>query len=215
MKRTMVLVIVVLLISTSILSSVALAASAKKGGNSILNGNVFYSAGHYLQGKPIPTGYDSYGYNYQAHMFNGCYANVYLGKDGFPPYTGDDASYLVENPGAASHWAWAYRDIRIVMKWNEAWLSNMDRDGDGLLDRHYGFPSFIGSGAWETNHMPQYFCKIVAAPSDAYIKNDKWYTADGEEIGAVIWGEFAVTQEIDNEYDVKYISPLGPGFGKF
>ena len=66
---------------------------------------------------------------------------------------GDDESYLDENPGAASHWAWPYRSIKLVMKWNDAWLSNMDRDDDGMLDRHYGFSSYIGSGAWETNHM--------------------------------------------------------------
>ena len=38
-------------------------------------------------------------------------------------------------------------------KWNDAWLSNKDCDGDGLLDRHYGLDSYRGSGAWLTNHQ--------------------------------------------------------------
>ena len=92
------------------------------------------------------------------------------------------------------------------MKWNDAWLSNKDCDGDGKLDRHYDYPSYIGSGAWETNHQWgsyeedgetynwNYFTKIVAAPADAYVDGGIWYTADGTEIGPVLWGEFATIQ---------------------
>lgn len=39
------------------------------------------------------------------------------------------------------------------MKWNDAWLSNKDCNGDGLLDRHLGYLTYIGSGAWLTNHQ--------------------------------------------------------------
>ena len=67
------------------------------------------------------------------------------------------------------------------MKWNDAWLSNQDCDADGLLDRHNGFASYIGSGAWLTNHQSgeyeedgtvckwNYFTKIVAAPANAVL----------------------------------------------
>lgn len=212
MKKTLVFVLVVLLVFS--LAFLSAASAAKKGTSSIVNGNVYYSAGHYLAGQPIPTGYDIYGYNYQAHQFNGYYANAYFGKAGFPPYTGDDESYLAANPAAESHWAWPYRKTKLVMKWNEAWLSNMDQDGDGMLDRHYGFPSYIDSGAWETNHMSKYFLKVVAATSGDYMQDGIWYNAGGEEIGPVLWNEFAVIQELDNELKLKYISPLGPGFGK-
>jgi hypothetical protein len=99
------------------------------------------------------VGFDAYGVNYQAHLFNGSYFNNYANGAGFPAYDGDDAAYLAANPSAASHWAWPYRSTTVNMKWNDAWLSNQDCDGDGLLDRHYGFPSYIDSGAWETNHM--------------------------------------------------------------
>lgn len=182
-----------------------------------------YSAGHYLAGEKLHVGYDEYGYNYQAHMFNGSYANVYLGRDGYPAYAGDDDAYLAENPGAAGHWAWPYRDIDLSMKWNDAWLSNKDCDADGALDRHYGYPSYIGSGAWETNHMQggekkdhwTYFTKIVAAPADAVNNAGVWYNPDGSEIGPVIWGEFATIMETESGLGATYVSPSGPGFGKF
>lgn len=254
-------------------------------------------------GNPIKLGYDTWGYNYQARMFNGWY---------------DNASRPAE-PETSGDW--------LMMKWNDAWLSNKDCDGDNKLDRHYGFPSYIGSGAWLTNHakgtyesttqyssdvtntykfdilysgnhyyyqvelvqsgdsvtgtltdnyLPaQYpdkdlpvsgtvsgnsivlnivypgpswgtrtyvgtidgsgfmsgtwsddgtdyasgtwstsegnattiyatcewsdFVKIVAVPSDATVVADKWISADGVEIGPVIWGQFAIIQEVSDD----------------
>ncbi|MDD5086926.1 MAG: hypothetical protein PHV16_04185 [Candidatus Nanoarchaeia archaeon] len=82
-------------------------------------------------GETLTTGYDMWGYNYQAHLFNGGYCDAYRNAD----------------------WCQPYKDDNLMMKWNDAWLSNKDCDGDGLLDRHYGFDSYIGSGAWLTNHM--------------------------------------------------------------
>jgi hypothetical protein len=164
-----------------------------------------------LDGRVIVTGYDEWGYNYQAHMFNGYYCDAYRNAE----------------------WCQPYKDIRLIMKWNDAWLSNKDCDGDGYLDRHYGFDSYIGSGAWLTNHQSGtyidndgkecqwiYFVKIVAVPADAYEEDGTWYTAEGEEIGPVIWGQFAIVQQVSNdpcagEHGVQYLSPVGPGFGKF
>lgn len=160
------------------------------------------------KGNPLTLGYDKWGYNYQAHIFNGFYDNN-LRPD--PPVTEGD---------------------RLEMKWNDPWLSNKDCDGDGKLDRHYGYASYRGSGAWLTNHQWgtyedngamyhwDYFVKIVAVPLDATSKNGYWYTADGIEIGPVIWGDFAILQEIYNdqgtgEHGLLYKSPVGPGLGKF
>ncbi len=161
-------------------------------------------------GELLVLGFDKYGYNYQAHIYYGFYNN-YLRP--VPPNTDDDTM--------------------LMMKWNEAWMSNKDCDGDGKLDRHYGFDSYIGSGAWLTNHMwgsyvgedgetysYTYFCKIVAAPADAYTSGGYWYTADGVEIGEVIWGAFAVIQEVSvdqgtGEHGLQYLSPAGPGYGKY
>jgi hypothetical protein len=162
-------------------------------------------------GSVIQTGYDNWGYNYQAHLFNGGYCDAYR-----------DAA-----------WCQDYKDIRLAMKWNDAWLSNMDCDGDGLLDRHFGYDSYIGSGAWLTNHQSgeyeneagetckwNYFVKIVAAPADAVVEEGNWYTADGTEIGPVIWGAFAIIQQVENDpcaglHGIQYLSPTRPGLGNW
>jgi len=160
-------------------------------------------------GSVITTGYDEWGYNYQAHLFNGMYCDAYR-----------DAA-----------WCQPYKDVKLAMKWNDAWLSNKDCDGDGLLDRYYGFDSYIGSGAWLTNHQSgtyemdgetcrwNYFVKIVAAPADATASGGYWY-ADGTEIGPVIWGAFAIIQQVENDpcaglHGSQYISPASAGFGYY
>lgn len=159
-------------------------------------------------GELLTVGFDAWGYNYQAHLFNGYYCDAYR-----------DAA-----------WCQPYKEDRLEMKWNDAWLSNQDCDGDGLLDRHYGFSSYIGSGAWLTNHMSgeydldgeicnwNYFVKIVAAPADAVSAGGVWYNADGTEMGPVIWGEFAIIQEVSNDacaglHGLQYSSPDHNGLG--
>jgi hypothetical protein len=272
-------------------------------------------------GSLLTTGYNEWGYNYQAHMFNGMWCDYH-------PY------YRLD--GAGHDWCIAnYGDVELMMKWNDAWLANNDCDGDKLLDRHYGFPTYIGSGAWLTNHERgsylgnwdligdwehigyfglseykhewtvtsqtdgifegtgqypaggpytiswtmtgvvdgdnvemhitydngywadltgtiasggtmdgewtdsnsksgewettsgaatretceyDYFVKIVAAPADAYAEDGIWYTADGVEIGPVIWGSFAIIQEVENDAcagieGIQYNSPSPTGFG--
>jgi len=164
-------------------------------------------------GRVIVPGYDEWGYNYQAHLFNGMYCDSYRDAE----------------------WCQEYKDVKLSMKWNDAWISNKDCDGDGLLDRHFGFDTYIGSGAWLTNHQSGtytngegvvcswvYFVKIVAVPADAYVGDNGvvWYTADGEVIGPIIWGQFAIIQQIENDacaalHGVQYLSPVGPGLGKF
>ena len=128
-------------------------AMAKDNSKTITQGEIVYSPTHFLAGQPIPTGFDAYGYNYQGHMFSGSYFNSYAGGGGFTAWKGDDVAYLAVNPTAASHWAWPYREVNLAMKWNDAWISNKSVDGDNLLDRHPGFPGYIGSGARLTNHQ--------------------------------------------------------------
>ncbi len=160
-------------------------------------------------GSVIELGFDDWGYNYQGRLFKGGYCDAYR-----------DAS-----------WCQDYKEDYLMMKWNNAWLSNKDCDGDGLLDRHFGFDSYRGSGAWLTNHMSgvyedgegnvckwNYFCKIVAAPADAYADGGVWFNSDGVEIGEVIWGDFAVIQEVSNDpctgdHGRQYISPDHAGLG--
>ncbi|HUV71927.1 MAG TPA: hypothetical protein VMW25_02875, partial [Clostridia bacterium] len=80
-------------------------------------------------GNPITLGYDQYGYNYQAHMFNG-YADNYS-RPPVPVTSGD----------------------KLIMKWSDSWLSNVDCGGDGKLDR--GLVDGVVGGTslgWLTNH---------------------------------------------------------------
>jgi len=69
---------------------------AKKDCTTIQSGELLTSSG-----DVITTGYNDFGYNYQAHIYNGDYG---------------------------------YEGWNLVMKWNDAWLSNMDCDGIVILD---------------------------------------------------------------------------------
>lgn len=136
---------------------------------------------HTSDGEPITLGFDAWGYNYQAHLFVGEYCDVSRGN-------------VACNE--------EYAGVSLLMAWNDAWLSNRDCDGDGLLDRHFGHPSYIGSGARLTNHLMgsyeldgrtchwrQHYL-FTAAPSDAELVDGIWYDAEGEELGPMIWNEF-------------------------
>lgn len=168
----------------------------------------------------IPIGYDQWGYNYQAHMFNGLYWNNQRPE---PPYTIDTAP--------SKTW--------LIMKWSDEWLSNKDCDNDEKLDRGYSCDpenasSSACQGAWVTNHQFgsyegedgktckwNYFVKIVMVPEDAYKEDGMWYTADGEEIGSVVWGAYARILQIYNDpcagetgVENKFETPAGFGFYK-
>ena len=175
-------------------------------------------------GAVIYPGYNEWGYNYGARMYNGDFCDYH------PVY----------RPGGASH-DWCvenYGDVTLMMKWSDEWLSNKDCNGDGALDRGYSCDPVNANssdcpGAWLTNHewgsylgdngeMCDYytFTKMVAAPADAYVDSGIWYTADGEEIGEVIWGAFAIIQVVTKDsctgqHGIYYNSPAGPGFGPY
>ena len=155
------------------------------------------------QGNILETGYDKWGYNYQAHIFNGFYDNYT--RPGTLVTSGDN----------------------LVMKWNDLWLSNKDCNGDGKLDRGCTSP-FTNSacpGAWCTNHMSgvdengnewTYFVKIICPETSSYVENGYYYTKDGVEIGPAIWGSFAIVEEIQTgDVESKYKSPFNPGFGTY
>jgi len=144
-------------------------------------------------------GFDQWGYNYQANIFNGYYENY----------------ARPETPVTDS-------DIWLQMKWNDAWL-------DENKVRHEGYPTYIDSGAWLTNHMWgtyetgeewDYFVKIIAVSSDDTLIDGNWYDPDGILIGYVIWGQFAVIQEVSNDPvlgddGLIYNTPSPTGFGVY
>lgn len=183
---------------------------AAPGGNSAgcatIQGGTLVAA----NGDTLTTGADAFGYNYQAHLFNGAYSDYDRVSGGL------------------------FSNVNLQMKWNDAWLSNKSCDGNNKLDRHAGYATYKGSGAWLTNHDNgtntdgntwTYFVKIVAVPLDASRVAGIWYAADGSTIGPDIWGEFAVVQQVitgnipadfvayDLPFADPYRSPSGPGLG--
>ena len=200
-----------LVVSAILLATFGLSGAKVDKCTTIQSGELYGSDGSLLS-----VGYNEWGYNYNALMYNGMYCDYHpTYRPGGPGY-----EWCQEN----------YGDVGLIMKWNDAWLSNSDCDGDGLLDRHYGYGDYIGSSAWLTNHMWgsyemdeetcywDYFTKIVAAPADATLVSGVWYAADGTEIGPVIWGSFATIQSISNDpcagiEGVEYKSPSPTGFG--
>jgi len=196
MKRLMIPLAILVLLA---IPSVAMAGGACGQGNggctTIQDGTLLTS-----DGLPITPGYDEFGYNYQAHLFNGRYCD-------YDRVSGGDSC-----------------DVTLVMKWNDAWLSNKDCDGDGLLDRHDGFSSYIGSGAWTTNHQSgayvgddgqehrwEWFVKIVAKPTAGY---------DCADYGGVqIWGDFCEILSVYNDpysgYHGVELKAIRPGLGNW
>lgn len=142
------------------------------------------------KGYPIKTGYDQYGYNYQAHMFNGLYEN----------YT-RPTTPVTEG------------SVNLIMKWSDEWLSNLDCNGDKYLDRGLDlktglvpelFPKGTSKG-WLTNHEEgdypwngeschyTYFVKIVfVGPVPLAPEQDMW-------AGKRIWGVYAIIEEVLND----------------
>lgn len=129
-----------------------------------------------LYSNPLRTGYDQWGYNYQAHMFNGLYENFARPN---PPVTESDTA--------------------LQMKWTDAWLSNKDCNGDGKLDRGLGTNTPGTSQGWLTNHMLgsylgadnethnwTYFVKVVYMPT-------------GCETANQLWGVYCIIEEVYND----------------
>ena len=134
------------------------------------------------KGNPVVSGYDQYGYNYQAHMFNGYYDNY--SRPAIPVTNGD----------------------KLIMKWSDAWLANVDCDYDGELDRGLVDGELTDgiSKGWLTNHLvgDNYtdFVKIV-------------WTGPGSPL----WGQYTIIQEVLNDQttgDSGLLTKIGaPGFG--
>ncbi len=194
MKKLMIVLAILVLLTVP---SAAI-ADGPGGGNTCTT--IQSGALHASDGEVITPGYDKWGYNYQARIFNGGYCDAY-----------HDAA-----------WCQAWKDDDLSMKWNDAWLSNKDCDGDGLLDRHYESDSYVGSGAWTTNHQSgtyigddgkthgwEWFVKIVAKPTAGYN-----CAANG---GMEIWGEFCEIQSVYNDpyggYHGLEFKAVRPGLG--
>ncbi len=145
-------------------------------------------------GNLLVMGYDQFGYNYQAHLFNGTYDSVDRVLDG--KYWGSTGDYV---------------DDTLIMKWSDDWLSNQDCDGDGRLDRG---TSGVSLG-WETNHV------IGDYDSDGDGIDDAHYTYFVKIVwvgpGGPLWGQYELIQEVYNDplggYHGLFYKVNPPGFG--
>ena len=192
------LVVLAALVAVSMLFALPVAAKDPACAT-IQSGDIVYPAGHYWAGQPVGKGADDYGFNYTAHRFSGYFVNADFGFWGLPPYEGDCDAYVAANPMAEAMLGpcadpnayWVLKDLQLDIKWNDDYRSDTDCDGNGWFDRHYGYATYVGSGAWYTNHVSgtyfgepaKSFSKVVAVPDDAVLAGSMWYTADGREIG--------------------------------
>ena len=152
---------------------------------------------HDSAGNTVVVGYDQYGYNYQAHMFNGTYDGSDRNLDG--TYWGSTGDYV---------------DDHLMMKWSDDWLANVDCNGDGLLDRGLVGETVGGiSLGWLTNH-------VEGAYTDA---NGEQHYTDFVKIvyvgpGGPLWGAYEIVQEVYNDPAAGYNGVLtltDPGLGRY
>lgn len=130
-------------------------------------------------GNPLSTGYDQYGYNYQAHMFNGTYDSSDRNIDG--TYWGIVADYV---------------DDHLIMKWSDEWLANVDCNDDGKLDR--GLVDGVVGGTslgWLTNHVQGDYTDTDG--------NVQTYTTFVKIVwtgpGSPLWGQYTIIEEVLND----------------
>ncbi|KKW19553.1 MAG: hypothetical protein A2W52_01255 [Candidatus Taylorbacteria bacterium RIFCSPHIGHO2_02_49_25] len=150
-------------------------------------------------GNPLTVGYDQFGYNYQAHMFNGTYDSSDRNIDG--TYWGSTGDYV---------------DDSLIMKWSDAWLANVDCNGDGKLDR--GLVDGVVGGTskgWLTNEVNGDY------DSDGDGIQDAHYTWFVKIVwvgpGGSLWGEYEIIQEVYNDpvggFHGLQFKVGAPGFG--
>lgn len=161
-----------------------------------------------VKGNPVTVGYDKYGYNYQAHIFNGLYEN----------YSRPD---VVVTEGTEN----------LVMKWSDDWLSNQDCNGDGKLERGLNPKTGVSNGptgtslGWVTNHFEGDYLG-----SDGELHHYTYFVKIAYDNGLAcsageptcLWGSYTVIEELQNDLfggyggRIKFVNKLiGPGLGLF
>ena len=135
----------------------------------------------------IVLGYDQFGYNYQAHMFNGTYDSLdrILGDDEGPYLVGDES-----DPSVATF------DDSLIMKWSDAWIANVDCNDDGKLDRGLVDGTVGGtSRGWLTNQVEgDYLDAEDAVQHYTYFVKIVWVGPDGP-----LWGEYEIIEQVIND----------------
>ncbi|MDO8591935.1 MAG: hypothetical protein Q7R60_03385 [bacterium] len=150
-------------------------ASAGKACATIQGGSITDTSGN-----PLSVGYDVYGYNYQAHMFNGTYDSSDRVLDGM--YWSDPASV-------------DYADDSLIMKWSDPWLANVDCNADGKLDR--GLVNGVVGGTslgWLTNQINGDYTDGTGSHHYTWFDKIVWVGSGGS-----LWGQYQIIQEVVND----------------
>ena len=117
-------------------------------------------------------GFDEYGYNYNARLFNGLGAN-------------SDRSFEPEG----YCWGAYVGDSHLVMKWSKEWDEARFGGGEfgpGCWENNVWIGKYTGSDGEE--HTWSYYCLIV------------WIGTEEPPEGAVpIWGSFAIIHQVWND----------------
>ena len=187
--------IVIFCLAVALTLSIDYQTWGKEKCTAIQDGTLVYPYYHYLAGEFFTTGFDEFGYNYQAHTFRGNTFNHYAGTWGLPPYEGDDDAYyqrLFDEGFATSiedaqdfmlgFYAWPWRFEKGTVQWSDAWKSNKDCNDDGYLDGVPFQPPECDSGAWYKAEITgtyfrvdgkkcsyTYKAKFAAVPCDAHL----------------------------------------------
>ncbi|WP_163710140.1 hypothetical protein [Mangrovibacterium lignilyticum] len=182
--------------------------------------------------KEKVTGFDEWGFNWNAQQFNGYLVNMMLGDaffDGWPHYkqhvyNGEGQEFWDMLVANYDYWIYMMPFELLDTKLNAHWNT-------GLISKEGGYPAtWVDSDGWIVfkysgvmdgqcwSHMR----KLVSSRSTDMLVDGIWYNAEGEEIGfeSMYWPELIVVQVVNEGemppffYD-EYNSPWGPGYGKY
>ncbi|HKJ79716.1 MAG TPA: hypothetical protein VKA10_09275 [Prolixibacteraceae bacterium] len=188
--------------------------------------------------KPDKTkGFDVWGFNWNAHHFNGYLINAVMGDYLYDfmlfhkwtegPYQGEGEEFLIKFVKEFKFFPFdpILLDCKLVMHWNDALISKEGEypvtawdhsnweNSNGWITFHYSMDN--GNEKWSS------FQKLVAKRSSDYFDNGIFYNEKGEEIGIVSdWSTLIVIKKVNtgNVPDMfmdSYNSPLASGLGKY
>ena len=183
--------------AAAVIFGVAIAATpvdATQACKTIADGTITDSAGNV-----ITSGFDQYGYNYQAHLFVGTYDSSDRNLD--KTYWGSTGDFV---------------DDQLIMKWSDAWLANVDCNNDGKLDRGLVDGAVGGtSRGWLINQVNGDYDSDNNGSQDAHFTSFDKIVWTGP--GSPLWGEYTIVLETINDPSAGLtglqIKVGAPGFG--
>lgn len=181
------------------------------------------------QGSEKMTGFDEWGFNWNAHHYIGTLYNAIMGDYLYAdmiwhhstPYTGENEDLFPPDDSEWSdfekwlwNYAWENRYVNLSMHWNEALVS-----GEGVYPETWidsdSWITFLMSGG-EGNLAWSRFIKLVAAKSTDIFEDGVWKDKDGAVIGFQSdWTELILIQIVDKGNIPPIIAPFGAGLGRY